>query len=456
MRRTIPAALLLALPGLAADPKATPSYFRDIRPILQRQCQGCHQPAVKQAGLDLTRYESFQGGGRKGPPFQAGAPGKSLLMAHLKGDAQPRMPFGLPPLADDQIDLFGRWIAAGGKDDTPAEARETAAPDKPPVYHLPPVITALAYSPDGGTLAVSGNREVLLHKADGSSLEGRLLGGSDRIQSLVFSADGKMLVAAGGTPARFGEVQVWDAGSRKLERAVRLTADTVFGAALSPDGARVAVGCADNTVRVVETATGREALKITHHENWVLGAVFGVDGKRLVSVGRDRAAKLIDASTGAFIENVNLLRDELSAVARHPRRDWVLIGGQDRFPYLYMMDRPRAMKIADDTTLIRKFEKQSGAISAVAFSPDGTMIAVAGAASEAPIYNIETGERVAACKGHQAGLYAVAFRPDGEQIATGGFDGRVRLYETKTGKLVTEFVAAPLEKQLMTGKGAAR
>jgi len=60
---------------------------------------------------------------------------------------------------------LGRWIAAGAKDDTPAEARETAPLDKPPVYHLPPVITGLAYSPDGKILAVSGYREVLLHDA---------------------------------------------------------------------------------------------------------------------------------------------------------------------------------------------------------------------------------------------------------------------------------------------------
>jgi len=45
---------------------------------------------------------------------------------------------------------------------------------------------------------------------------------------------------------------------------------------------------------------------------------FGIDSKRLVSVGRDRAAKLIDANAGQFLENVNQTRGELTAVARHP------------------------------------------------------------------------------------------------------------------------------------------
>ena len=417
-----------------------PSYFRDIRPILQRNCQGCHQPAMKQASgnLDLTTYEGFKVGGNKGPVF-------NRVVAYLKGEVQPRMPLGLPPLPDDQIDLVRRCIAAGAADDTPAEARDTVA-GKPPVYQLPPVITALAWAPDGSTLAVSGYREVLLHKPDGSGIVGRLVGISDRIQSLVFSPDGATLVAAGGTPARFGEVEIWDVAARKLLRSVTVSTDTVFGASLSPDGSKVAVGCADNTVRVIETTTGKELLKVGHHENWVLGTAFGIDGKRLVSVGRDRAAKLTDASSGAFIENVNLLRDQLTAVARHPRRDYVLIGGEERVPYLYMMDRPRAMKIADDTTLVRKFEAQSGPIFALAFNSDGSRIAVAGTSGEVPIYSTDTGERVATCTGRQAGIYAVAFRPDGEQLATGGFDGRVRICETKSGRVLKEFVPVPIEK----------
>jgi WD40 repeat protein/mono/diheme cytochrome c family protein len=440
--------VLLAALGIAdlgaQQAGADVSYFREIRPIMQRACQGCHQPAMKSGALDVTRYESFAAGGNKGPAFKAGAPQESVVLAYLKGERQPRMPFGAPPLPDDQIELFRRWIAGGAKDDTPTEAREIAALDKPPVYHLPPVITAVAYSPDGSLLAISGYREVLLHKTDGSGLAGRLVGLSDRIQSLQFSRDGKLLVAAGGTPALFGEVELWDVASRKLLHSVTLTSDTVFGASLSPDTSRVAVGCADNTVRVVDTAAGKEVLKITNHENWVLGTIFGVDGKRLVSVSRDQAAKLTDASTGQFIENINALRGELAAIARHPTRDLILIGGTERIPYLYTMDRSASMKIADDSTLIRKFETQDGGIFALAFSPDGSRIAVAGAADDVAVYQTETGERTATCKGHK-GTYAVAFSPNGEQLATGGFDGKVRICEVNSGKLVRDFVPVPVE-----------
>ena len=291
---------------------------------------------------------------------------------------------------------------------------------------------------------MSGNREVLLHHADGSGLIKRLPGKAERILSIAFSADGNLMIAGGGTPARFGEIQFWEPGEGKLLRTADATSDTVFGASLSPDASKVAVGCADNTVRAFETATGRELYKISTHENWVLGTAFGIDSKRLVSVGRDRAAKLIDASAGQFLENVNQMHGELAAVARHPKADEIVIGGEDRVPYIYSMDRPRNMKVGEDATLVRQLAAQDGAIFALDWSPDGKRVAVAGAGPSVNIYDADTGLPLASCKGHTAGIYAVAFSPDSTHLATGGFDGRVRLYITKDCTLEKSFVPVPL------------
>jgi len=426
---------------------AEPSYYRDVRPVFQRQCQGCHQPNLKSSDLDLTTYEGFAKGGKHGPAA-------AVLVKYVAGEMKPQMPLGQPPLSAGEIEVLRSWVSAGAKDDTPAEARETVALDKPVIYLQPPVVTALAFSPDGKTLAVSGNREVLIHTLDGSAPPRRLPGLSERILSLEFSKDGSLLLAGGGTPARFGEIQLWDVAAGKLRRSVTLSGDTVFGASLSPDSTRVAAGCADNTVRIVDAASGKELYKMGAHENWVLGTLFGVDGKRIVSVGRDRAAKLTDAGSGAFLENVNLLRGELAAIARHPSKEIVVIGGEERVPYIYMMDRPKNMKIADDTTLIRKLDRQDGAIAALAWSPDGKKIAVGGAAAAVNVYDAETGTRISECKGHAAGIYTVAFSPDSAVVAAAGFDGTVRLYQAATGELKKAFVPVPLEQAAGETRGS--
>jgi WD40 repeat protein len=417
-----------------------PSYQRDIRPILDKHCTSCHQPASKQSDLDLTTYDRFEAGGKRGPAFVAGSPEQSLVIQFITAAMKPSMPLGQPTLAADEVSTLREWIASGAKDDSPSEM----VSNEPPVYHNPPVITALRFSPDGQTLAVSGNREVLLHNADGSGLVKRLPGKADRILSIAFSADGNLMIAGGGTPARFGELQFWEPREGKLLRVAEATTDTLFGASLSPDASKVAVGCADNTVRAFDTATGKELYKISAHENWVLGTAFGIDSKRLVSVGRDRAAKLIDANAGQFLENVNQMHGELAAVARHPKTDEIVIGGEDRIPYVYKMDRPRNMKVGEDATLVRRLPPQEGAIFALDWSPDGKRVAVAGAGPNVNIYDAETGVPIASCKGHTAGIYAVAFSPDNTHLATGGFDGHVRLYTTKDCTLEHSFVPVPL------------
>ena len=157
--RTVPLSPVLAagLLYLAVRlPAAEPSYFREIRPILQRQCQGCHQPNLKSSNLDLTTYEGLAAGGKRGP-------GLALIVKYITGEMKPQMPLGQPPLPPEQVALLRDWVAAGGRNDTPPEARETVSFDKPVVYTQPPVVTALAFSPDGKLLAVSGNREILLH-----------------------------------------------------------------------------------------------------------------------------------------------------------------------------------------------------------------------------------------------------------------------------------------------------
>jgi mono/diheme cytochrome c family protein len=432
--------LAIFLSMAAALTAAAPSFSRDIQPILQKKCQGCHQPASKMSDLDLTTFDGFSKGGKRGPAFVAEHPDDSVVIRYLTAELQPRMPLGQAPLPDAEIALVRDWIRDGAKNDSLPETTEL----RTPVYLQPPVITALRFSPDGSEIAVSGNSEVLIHSVDGTAPLRRLTGTAERILSIAYSPDGKLLIAGGGTPAQFGEVQIWDPKSGKLLHSAHLTADTVFGASLSPDESKIAVGGTDNSVHMIETATGKELYKISNHENWVLATVFGIDSKRLVSASGDRAAKLIDAASGAFLENVNLLRGELGAIARHPKKDIVVIGGVERIPYIYLLDRPRNMKIADDSTLVRKLERQDGPITALDWSPDGTRIAVAGAAPTVNLYDPETGDKKASCKGHEAGIYAVAFSPDSSKLATGGFDGKVRIYNTSDCSLIRAFVPAPL------------
>src|SRR5215475_3715962 len=157
---------VLALAGLplgsvasAADEKPAQtgpvSFYRQVRPILQRSCTGCHQPAKAGGKLILTSYAGTKAGGEQGAGFEAGKPDDSLLVEFISGE-KPAMPKNAPPLPKEQVALISRWISEGAKDDTPEEVQDTISPESPPVYHSPPVISAVAYSPDGQLIAISG------------------------------------------------------------------------------------------------------------------------------------------------------------------------------------------------------------------------------------------------------------------------------------------------------------
>ncbi|MCE2413970.1 hypothetical protein J4G07_08200 [Candidatus Poribacteria bacterium] len=423
------------------------SYHSEIDPLLKRSCQGCHHPGDPNGDLIVTTYEDLKRGGMAGDAIVPGKPDESLLIELISGD-EPAMPQNQAPLSAEEVELFRRWILEGAHDDTPAEADDMGEGNYP-TYTVPPVVTALAYSPDGSTLAVSGFREILLYDTTNFKLKARLVGKAHRIESLTYTADGKILGMAGGSPAQFGELQLWDTATNTLIKAMRSSYDTVYGLSFSPDASLVAFGCSDQTVRILSIEDEKELIKFDNHSDWVFGTIFSTDGSHFVSCGRDTALKLVEVDTGSFVDDINSSNKgygEINTLARHPTKDQVLSAGEDRIPRLYKIFREIRRDVGNtDFNLIQAYEAQSGTIEGVAFSADGSQFATGSAGGEARIYNTEDGTRLASMQGDAVGVFAVSFHPNGTQLATGGFDGKIRIFDAATGKLLNAFMSVPIE-----------
>jgi len=446
-RKSVVCCLILACAGVtqAADETTPVSFFKQIRPILQEHCQGCHQPAKPQGGLVLTSFAGMQKGGISGEAgVVAGSPDDSLLVDQITplGTEPPLMPKDAPPLKAEQIELIRRWVAEGAQNDTPEMVESAIDADHPPVYAAAPVVTSVEYSPDDTLLAVSGYHEVLLHHADGSGLVARLVGLSERIESAVFSPDGTMLAVTGGSPGRFGELQVWNVAERKLLLSKIVTFDTIYGASWSSDNQRICFGCGDNTVRVVEAATGKQVLYQGAHSDWVLDTAFSTDNSHVVSVSRDMSMKLTEVATERFVDNVTsitpgALKGGLMTVDRHPVRDELLIGGADGEPKIYQMYRTQDRQIGDDFNRVKRFAGAAlpGRIFAAEYSPDGQ--------GEVRAYQESDGAQVSRFNTDHGAVYCLAVRANGQEAAVAGFDGTVRIYKIADGSLIKAFV--PME-----------
>ena len=455
MKRVVFAGLALLgclvgqIPADDAAPAPKPvSFYRQVRPILQRHCSGCHQPAKQGGNLQLITYDDFKKGGEQGASFVPGQPDESLIVKQISGE-KPEMPLNSDPLAAKQIETIREWIKQGAIDDTPATAKEEISAEKPPIYTSAPVITALAYSPDSSLLAVSGYHEVLLHHADGSGLVARLVGRSPTITSIKFSPDGKILAAAGGAPSLFGEIQFWDVAKKELIRSDTIGFDTLYGISFNDDGTLLAYGTFDNRVRAIQVADGKQVMSMDAHSDLVFGTTFSLKNDHVISVSRDMSMKLTELKTSQFIDNITsitpgALKGGLMAVQRHPKEEQVLIGGADGEPKLYKIFRTQARQIGDDFNRLRGYTKLPGRIFSLQFNADGSKFVVGSSnatSGAARIYKTDTEQPLAELKvkGTAAGIFAVAFRADGQQVATGGLDGIVRVYNAENGELIKEF-----------------
>jgi mono/diheme cytochrome c family protein len=486
--------VVAALPcAAAADEPTVVSYYKEIRPIFQQHCNGCHQPAKPLGGFVMTTHgDLFKAGERGKVGVVPKKPAESYLIEQIKvhDNGKAEMPKNRDPLNPIQIKQISEWIAQGAKDDTPASARAVVVDAaNPPKYLAPPVVTALSFAPNGKSLAVAGYHEILLYDTAMYALQSRLIGISERVQSLAYSPDGRKIAAVGGAPGRFGEVQIWNPETEKLLISAPVTYDTLYGVSWSPDAKAVAFGCADNTVRAIDALTGKQILQMGTHSDWVLGTTFAQDGLHLVSVGRDMSMKLTEVATQRFVDNVTsitpgALKGGLMAVDRRPLDkfrtirlfgavgrmdghvrmqkvppdtpgvppqvyDEILAAGSDGVPRLYKMHREQKREIGDDANKIREYEKMPGRIATVAFNSAGTKFAAVSSLDgkgEVRVYDANSGTKIV-CEKVTGPVYAVAWHPAGKLIASAGFDGVVWLHDPATGKLVSSFVVLPKSTQ---------
>jgi len=472
--------------GEEQKPASVVSFHRDVQPIFARHCVGCHQEAKPQGEYVMTRFDRLLAGGESGEPaIVPGDPDASYLVGQITPvDGVAEMPKKAAALSAGDIDIIRRWIAEGAHDDSPA-APIAYSRDNPPVYTRPPAITSVDATAAGNLIAVAGFHEVILLDAESGATTARLIGMSERIESVRFSPDGTRLAAAAGDPGRSGEIQIWNVATGELELSKSFTFDTLRGVSWSPDGALVAFGGADNIVRAIDSTTGELKVFQGAHEDWVLGTAFIADGSHIVSVARDMTCKLTETATERFIDNITsitpgALRGGLSAVVPLPGRDEILVGGADGSAKVYRVFRASPRKIGDDANLLRTLPVMPGRIFAVDISDDtGVLAAVStiDGASELCLWKAreqtEVSDEIMAILKKEGGqrsgeenekltafmkpadeelarvpldvaAYAACFLPNGD-VAVGGADGQVRVLN-QAGEQIRAFPVVAVEE----------
>jgi WD40 repeat protein len=412
--------LVLALPVRAAEP---PSFVKDVAPILAANCAACHAGNLKMGTLDLDTYTGIRNGGHSGPVIVPGKSADSLLYLRITGAVTPAMPLGGKKLTGGEIETIREWIDRGAPGPAAGDATTGTAPAIPdirPRTPVKPLISALAYRPDGKLLALGTFKEVRLVEPETGKLVATLAGEAEDVRAVAFSPDGKLVAAAGGLPARSGEVKIWDAERRVPLVTITGHGDCIYAVAFAPGGKSLATASYDKLIKLWDAASGKEIRTLKDHIDAVYALAFTPDGRRLVSASADRGVKVWDVASGERLYTLSDATDGLNTLAIDPAGKRVAAGGLDRTIRIWSLDEKSG-------TLLNSLIAHEDAILRLAWSPDGKYLVSSSADKEVKVFNAGDLTVVKTWRQPDWAL-SLAYAPDGKTLAVGRFDGTYEIY----------------------------
>ncbi len=286
------------------------------------------------------------------------------------------------------------------------------------LHHGEACVTALAFSPDGQTLAGTDNQEALflLNPASGQWQD---TGARARLGSSCFLADGRVWYCGETTlesRALRADGSLGEASAGPKARQARLSANGRWAALCSARSLFYERG-QGGTAGVYDTQARR--LVWSAPERNVCHAAVNGDGSRLATAGRDGDVVLWDVSAGEALRRwqlppvcaLSFSADGQRLVAAGPEHAWVLNVRGD--PAARALRHPRGHHV-----------------TGAAFSPDGGRVATACTDRVARVWSLDKPEEEALpLLGHESEVWCLAWSPDGSRLAGGGRDGRVLLWE---------------------------
>ncbi len=198
------------------------------------------------------------------------------------------------------------------------------------------------------------------------------------------------------------------------------TPGKVLTASFAPDGRRVVSAGGGRWARIWSVQS-RRLLESLPHKAAVEDAEFSPNGRFVVTASADRTAAIWDSTTGVRLQTLHAPGAVL--VARFSPHGTIVVTG-DRRGHIQLW-RARGWRLLAT-------KSQAGAVTDVAFAADGRVFATAGS-DGARVWSLPSGKRIRVLNA-RGGVTRVAFSPDGSLVAGAGEDGAARVWSTATGR----------------------
>lgn len=188
-------------------------------------------------------------------------------------------------------------------------------------------VLSLSFSPDG-LRVVSGDTGYLVRiwSVETGRQVRALSGHRGPVKSVTFSADGKMVLSAGGDEKVGGSCKWWDLASGKLLGEL-YDSDYIKFAAFTPDGKKVLFG-GGTTLKFWDVRLHRQLSTLENH-GFVDCAALSHDGKVAVSAGSSGVINVWDVDSGRLIRSLEGHRNTVFSLSFAPDGRTVAAGDAD-------------------------------------------------------------------------------------------------------------------------------
>lgn len=241
-----------------------------------------------------------------------------------------------------------------------------------------------------------------------------LFGHHRPIWSLQFLSPNRLVTAG-----HDGTVRLWSLEAKREHLIVDHQGEVLWAVGVSPDGQLLASGGDSGHIHLWDVESGEPWATFPGHREAVLALAFAPNGW-LISGGADRCVRIWDVEAHQEIGALTDLSGAVNAVAVTPDSERLATGTEDMIVSLWNLSTRQ---------LQNRLEGHSGLVEALSLSANGRTLATASQDWTIRLWDLESGRNLATLTGHQGPVWSVAFGAQDSVLASGSEDGTVRLWD---------------------------